>query len=148
MGSFLGFLSKRPFLSGVALSLVLVVGAELCKAYQGWRVSQAAEACQAESKRELDANKKKPDPDGWENLGLLCDGKLLYQESFASDWKEPPGVQGELYRAYTDSLYRSESSTLYGLAFLALFLGSLPSIWRFFLRRLSEIAMAVKGNVD
>lgn len=143
----------RFFLLSLCAAALIAVGGKAYMSYIEAQLPKAIAECESESKREREKFEAQraaigDDSGPWGKFrleGLVCDPRELYRARFEPNYKEPPGVQGKLVRAYDASLTGYEEGA-YTLAVLCIVIGSLPGIWYFLLRRLSEIAAAVRGK--
>lgn len=143
----------RVFLLSLCAAALIAAGGKAYTSHIEAQLPEAIAECETESKREREnfetrraANGGDSGPWGKFRIeGLVCDPGELYRARFEPNYKEPPGAQGKLVRAYDASLTGYEEGA-YALAALCIFIGSLPGIWYFLLRRLSEIAAAIRGK--
>lgn len=94
----------------------------------------------------FDGPRSERSPSGmFSDIGLECEPKELYQASLTEGF--PMAAH---YRPVAAAYYNTQSSRFmelaYWLAFFILFIGSLPAIWYFLIRRLKEVAAAVRGE--
>jgi len=133
----------RKFFLGAVLAAALSLAANYWQTGNlERRLATAIQECERESERI--AARQAADPKGpwsdWQLVGLECaPGKL--HDAITT----PPGVQGEVVSAFRALLYYEPYWGVY-VAFCALLVGSLPGVWYFFLRRLREVASAVRGQ--
>ena len=143
----------RFFLQSLCAAALIAVGGKAYMSYIEAQLPKAIAECESESKRQAEdfegrraANGGDSGPwSGFKFVGLVCDPRELYRARFEPNYKEPPGVQGRLVRAYDASLTGYEEGA-FALAVLCILIGSLPGIWYFLLRRLAEIAAAIRGK--
>ena len=136
----------RFFLYCLGLAISLATVALVYSSILDKRLSDAVAACKSESNQLTDAAKeraaKTPDSriNGFEFAGLVCDPL-----AFDMTDKVPPGAQGEMVLA--DRARSSFEGSFFLIAAILLSLvGILPASWYFLLRRLREVAAAIRGE--
>lgn len=153
------------FLAFVGFALLAIAGGYSHSAYLGADLGRAITACEEQRAREqegrqttenrtADAAVREVREPGQENgpwdkykqAPLVCDAEWLYGISLLPDAAEATGVQRYIILAYRAKVYDSSPSIGFMLAAVLLIVGSVPVIWYFFLRRVGELAAAVRGK--
>jgi hypothetical protein len=129
-----------------ALAVLSFLGAQIYLWRLGQHLEDTIKACEAESARSIAAakaaiatSKEKEGPwTKWQLDPMVCDAMALSKLSDAL------GVQKQVVEAYRDVSARKELPYLISIPILIL--GILPHFWYFLLRRLREIASAIRGT--
>lgn len=133
----------RFFLTCLALALAVIVGGLLYSRLLDHRLAEAVANCEAVDNCETeDKEHAAKHPGTWGSyFCLVCTPSDLINGETV-----PPGTQGAVVVAYKAKLAFNDGAVHYIIACALVVLGALPAIWYFLLRRIREIAAAVRGE--
>lgn len=141
--------TMRFFLKAVVVAVVLSSVGFGYSHYLHRKTATLQSKCKADGKGEMaefKARLTKENAGPWtayQTDPLVCDPDKLYMNNL--DWPVPPGIQGELVKAYLDEDNKVVPA-LYGIALLVMLIGILPAGWYFLLARLGEVAAAIRRS--
>jgi hypothetical protein len=136
----------KLLLSSSVLAALIVCASQVYMWRLERRLESAIQACKAEStqsiakaKAAIAANEQGPWTK-WQLSEMVCDAETL------SRAPNVPGVQKQVADAYHDFSARPDAEAIYLLSGALILLGALPHLWYFALRRLREVAAAIRGQ--
>lgn len=137
----------RFFLVCAGIAAMLAASGLAYSLFLESRLSKAVAACEERSKLEV-ATWQKRAPNTMEGpwqkftfAGLACSPSELI-----STYGELHAVQNEVIAAYRAKHSFEYGAVLYVLAMLCVLVGVLPVCWYFLLRRIREVAAAIRGE--